>query len=412
MQPHPNAGSPILQKLRKLLQKAMKLQKTSKTIQNRKMETRKKTIIGNLESLKTRPFTVNNECMAIKKHNPIWYLWDPLVLLAYGKQSMDIAQRFSFKDFNSEGPRTLNIIIDLICSFEIVFNFFRSDGVRTKLRDVAWCYLSFLFWWDFLALFDFEKLLFTFIVIKSVRIRQMVRGGDTLERFVTKLVNNMPLRKRRDDSKFLIGRVVGKMLKVFFLGIMGVFLLSLLIMMLSFRFIEEKYNENSAFFNVFSPAVTYLLTTMTTVGYGDLVPKRAQNQFYTLFFQLGGIILYGYVFQQVLIFIYKSRGYTQMKLERKENLDSWLIRKERKAPKLDNQYQNVIPKTEKAFEFIWKWDIEKIYNSDFFHQLPPGVQTNLSMGPMNYLMRYFSAFFKIFEYQDCLNLSYKLQPRM
>lgn len=87
-----------------------------------------------------------------------------------------------------------------------------------------------------------------------------------------------------------------------------------------------------------------------------------------------------------------------MKLERKENLDSWLIRKERKASKVANKFHNVIPKTKIAFEFIWKWDIENIYNNDFFYQLPPVIRTKLSKDPMNYLMRYFSSFFKIFDY--------------
>jgi hypothetical protein len=100
-----------------------------------------------------------------------------------------------------------------------------------------------------------------------------------------------------------------------------------------------------------------------------------------------------------------------MRLERDEDLDSWLIRKE-KAAKVANKYHNVIPKTKIAFNFIWKWDIEGIYGSDFFLQLPPKLMTTLSEDPMSYLLRYFSSFFKIFEYQDCLNLAYQLQPRM
>lgn len=112
----------------------------------------------------------------------------------------------------------------------------------------------------------------------------MLRGGSTLEHFVTKLIDNLPERKPGDSGNFLIGRVVGKMIKVFIWGIIGVYILTLLIITLNFKFIEERHQENDSFMNIFSPAVTYLLTTMTTVGYGDLVPKRAINQFYTCFF--------------------------------------------------------------------------------------------------------------------------------
>ena len=411
LKPHPNAGSEKLEKLKTIFRKAMKLNKTTDGIDKMVANRKKKAYQGNHVGTNDRVKQEKTYIQAIKMHNPIWYVWDPLVLIAYGREAMDIALSVAFVEFRSNPRDTVHLAIFVVSIVEILFNFVRAGSKNQTLKQVAKKYFSFLFWLDLIAMFQLEVYLFILIVFKFVRIRQMLRGGSTIEHFVTKLIDNTPSRKQHDNSNFLIGRVVGKLIKVFLWGLMCLFMLTLLIITIDYEFVTLRYQENPTFFNIFAPSVTYLLTTMTTVGYGDLVPVKQANQFYTLFFQLGGIILYGYMFQQVLIFIHKSRGYMAMRLERDEDLDSWLIRKE-KAAKVANKYHNVIPKTKIAFNFIWKWDIEGIYGSDFFLQLPPKLMTTLSEDPMSYLLRYFSSFFKIFEYQDCLNLAYQLQPRM
>lgn len=108
---------------------------------------------------------------ALRCHHPIWYIWDPLVLIAYGREAMDIAQSFVFPTFEYESQDTIHIAITIISIIEILLNFVRANEKDDTLRTVIQKYLSFLFWWDVIAIFNLEQYLFLLIFIKFVRIR-------------------------------------------------------------------------------------------------------------------------------------------------------------------------------------------------------------------------------------------------
>jgi hypothetical protein len=160
----------------------------------------------------------------------------------------------------------------------------------------------------------------------------------------------------------------------------------------------------------YAKSVYFVVTNITTVGYGVDRPTTERNMLLSNCIQFFGIIFYGYTLQQVLIFIRESQSYSEMKIEREESLDSWLICKERKS----SEYKNitVLKKIQIAFRFYWKWDIESNFEADFFHQLPLKIKDQLAKEPVEFILKYFSAFFKNLEYQDSKVLALCLKPKL
>ena len=165
--------------------------------------------------------------------------------------------------------------------------------------------------------------------------------------------------------------------------------------------------ESIAYLN----GIFYIITTITTVGYGKLVPVQWLSMILSMTLEFIGIILYGYVFQQVVKLIQDTQSYHNMKMDRQENLESWLIAKEKMQT--GNKNRSVIMKTQQAFEFVWNWDIEDVFSdSFFFFRLSPSLREEVSEGPMNFIMKYFSSFFKMLEYNHGLAICHSLQPKL
>lgn len=159
--------------------------------------------------------------------------------------------------------------------------------------------------------------------------------------------------------------------------------MSLLVTICNFKFVTEAYNEHHNTEVALLYAIQFLLETVTTLGTGQVKPVQLENYLYTMVLQLMGVILYGYVFKQMLHFIKKAKTVEYSKRERKDDLEAWLINREKRRTVLDsdskflkkadklNGYSSVILKTKKAFEYIWQWDIQGIFGNELFRILTP-----------------------------------------
>ena len=83
--------------------------------------------------------------------------------------------------------------------------------------------------------------------------------------------------------------------------------------------------------------------------------------------------MYGYVFKQMIEFIKHARTYEYTKAKRKDDLETWLINREKRRYNMNlgeaaiekmekffnykNEISSVILKTKKAFDFVWQWDV-------------------------------------------------------
>lgn len=61
-----------------------------------------------------------------------------------------------------------------------------------------------------------------------------------------------------------------------------------------------------------------------------------------MLFQLLGIMLYGYLLKQILRLINSSKSYLEIRQEKKEELEGWLIEIEKKASPESQKFAGVI----------------------------------------------------------------------
>lgn len=186
-----------------------------------------------------------------------------------------------------------------------------------------------------------------------------------------------------------LSKLIGQIFKTVTTGFVFMLLFVLAIIALRFSFINLGDDPMIR-------ATSFLLTTTTTVGYGQYTPTSAKNHFFTLFIQLGGIILYGYIFQLVLLFIKKGKVLSEVKRDVNESLESWLIAREKKGFGKD---QTVIKKIKRAFDFLWAWDIQSSFDYDLYFKLGHKDKENLFKEFKNFIVNYFRPFFSCFEFE-------------
>lgn len=135
------------------------------------------------------------------------------------------------------------------------------------------------------------------------------------------------------------------------------------------------------------------------MGYGQITPKTAKNMFLTLLLQVSGILLYGFTFQLVISFIKKSRRLRDVKRDIKEDLESWLIARERRGGSWEKR--GVVKKIKEAFDFLWAWDIQSSFECHFYDKLAWKSKESLFLEFGGFFVQYFSGFFKCLEEDVC-----------
>ena len=161
-------------------------------------------------------------------------------------------------------------------------------------------------------------------------------------------------------------------------------------------------------------AVLYVTMTTTTVGYGNLV-EQWEHQVFTMFLEMVGIIFYGWSFQQMMKLLSMAKTYEEQREEQIDNLDTWLIRRERKIVQLTNKKQKEIRKLEDFFGFVREWDIQGVFDNEFYHSVSPEIKFGIFKGPVEYLINNFGPFFKavgLHEENMIHAIVHAMQPKM
>jgi hypothetical protein len=63
---------------------------------------------------------------------------------------------------------------------------------------------------------------------------------------------------------------------------------------------------NETRINLYFASIFYVLTTITTTGYGDIVPMAMDEVFLTILLTCIGVIFYSYIYSEIISSIEKS----------------------------------------------------------------------------------------------------------
>lgn len=142
---------------------------------------------------------------------------------------------------------------------------------------------------------------------------------------------------------------------------------------------------------VYLETVYYIVTSMTTVGYGDLCPTGIVDTIENIWIQILGILIYGYVFNTIKEVIngFNLQNYSlQAELE---NLDTWIYTRDQKAPP---SHSTILEDIKKTLNITIGQCPVVVLQSEFFWQLPENISTGVTQKSVDSLMKTFSSYFK------------------
>ena len=124
-------------------------------------------------------------------------------------------------------------------------------------------------------------------------------------------------------------------------------------------------NENISAHSNYVSALYWTTTTLTTVGYGDVVPHTNVEKLYAVFVMIIGVGFYGYLIGNVVSVITKRDPAHENFIINLENLAALV--KYRKLPR------NLATRIRQYFLYIWKQKLG--YNEEkFLEELPDGLK--------------------------------------
>ena len=106
-------------------------------------------------------------------------------------------------------------------------------------------------------------------------------------------------------------------------------LLSLMVILSQFDFtydVDEDLGFRSA---TYTNSFYFVVTTMTTVGFGDQVPTKSIPMIVSFLMELMGIIIYGYSMQKANSLVKLFRDSNSDHLEEREDFDYWINLREK-----------------------------------------------------------------------------------
>lgn len=143
--------------------------------------------------------------------------------------------------------------------------------------------------------------------------------------------------------------------------------------------------------NVYTTMVYFAVTTINTVGYGDVIPVNEYEYIVALAFLLSGVFLYGYIMNEIQSIAKADLDVVNMRREHIEAFGTWLVTLENKKAQIsdsettrNNQNRaaplasHVVHQAQKAFNLTLRYDRVGIFHNTFFGQLSFNTKSALT----------------------------------
>ena len=299
------------------------------------------------ESISSDDDTDNNEDLKGYSFSPnsnFIFIFDLIIIIvnlfSFISIPIDIARNKDIKKLESSIPGKFYYCIDLFYIFDLILSFFRGyynyefEIVRNN-RKIIFHYLTGFFIFDLIEAipiysivrlfikkidkiyygFSEEKLkiFIPLLLIKPFKIFKNLRRkhNKALEDFYTYLSENYYLEKL---AKFLIYFIV------FFLFVHIFICLHIFFAFQSFpNWIDHINITNEAFFDKYITSLYFMVTTMTTVGYGDIICISHIERIYHIILLFIGTLFYTFLVSKIGNYL-REESHEQNKLDKDLNI--------------------------------------------------------------------------------------------
>jgi Ion channel len=145
---------------------------------------------------------------------------------------------------------------------------------------------------------------------------------------------------------------------------------------------ESSSDATSQIKDVYTTMVYFAVTTINTVGYGDVIPVNIYEYLIALGFLLSGVFLYGFIMNEIQSWARSDLNVVLMRKEMIESFETWLVTLEKKKLQLsetevDDSTQGnrklmrskIIKHTQKAYNLNLRHDRVSVFCNPFFSHL-------------------------------------------
>ena len=144
---------------------------------------------------------------------------------------------------------------------------------------------------------------------------------------------------------------------------------------------------------IYANAFYFILTTITTVGYGDISGSTTPEYIYSMCVEFIGLTFFSMLTGTISTMFSGDQSFESLINARMEELDLWLLRLENcnKQEKIPNKlYHSIKEFIQDAFVYDFNLIIEEF---DFYNELPATIQNQISESLFKTFKNHFNSFF-------------------
>jgi voltage-gated potassium channel len=281
-------------------------------------------------------------------------IWELTILFFVTYSCLEIPLSIAF-NFGGHGLLLISLITSIFFLADLVFS------INTHLKNFDfWKYFKFWFWIDFVSAIPFEIIYFSDIfdsnqnflnVLSIIRLLRILKIFQVIHKFIK--------RSHIVQGKNTI------LIFAYFISIGTHWIALIWIKLRGAQLLEEPDS-----ITIYNKALYWTVTTLTTIGYGDIVPVTNPQRIFTMIVMIIGAGLYGYIIGNITNLLSNLDYARTLFQEKMEKIHTFL--KYRKVP---------MELQETVFDYYkFLWENRKGYDeSSIMEELPSSLRMKIAL---------------------------------
>ncbi len=301
----------------------------------------------------------------LRPNSLIKELWDAYILLLTVYAAVEVPLRLVL-DYEATGLLpyvdtllSTSFTVDILLTFQTAV--YAQGQLITRRRDIAGRYLRSWFVFDFLAAFPFQLILQNTVgaLTDTARIVRLLR--------LFRLARIVQLMQEISRASMVNVSV----LRMIFLAFWVLLLSHWMACGWMILGTEAMPPEDTADpYRYYLRSFYWAITTITTIGYGDITPSTNLQTIYTVVLQIVGAGMYGYVIGNIASLLANVNIARAQYMEKMEKINTFM--KLRKIP------EEIQANIRSYYEYLW--ESRRGYDeADVIHELPPSLQLKVAL---------------------------------